>query len=79
MRHSYHSLLPVQLQSNLMEAAEKKRLDLLDVVIAETALAAPSKYHTAKTLGDRRFYNEPRQAIPNAGFIHPVPPNMSRI
>lgn len=79
MKHTYHSLLPIQLQSNLMATANE-RPDLLDKVIEETMLAAPNKYHTAKTLGARVFFNEPRQAkTPMAGFIHPVPQGMNRI
>lgn len=79
MKHPYHSLLPVQLQHTLMEAAERKRLDLLDDTIQQVQSSAPNKFHTAKTLSDRRFYNEPRQVIPNAGFINPVPQGMSRV
>jgi len=78
MKHAYHSMLPIQLQHNLMTTANE-RPDLLDKVIAETMLAAPNKYHTAKTLGTRVFNNEPRQAsTPMAGFIHPVPQGMNR-
>jgi hypothetical protein len=79
MRYAYHSLLPIQLQSNLMSAAETKRIDVIDITIAATVVSAPSKYHTAKTLDERRFYDEPRQVIPHAGFIRAVPPNMSRV
>jgi hypothetical protein len=79
MRYAYHSLLPIQLQSNLMGAAETKRIDVIDITIAATMVSAPSKYHTAKTLDQRRFYDEPRQVIPHAGFIRAVPPNMSRV
>lgn len=79
MKHPYHSLLPVQLQNVLMQAAERKRLDLLDETIQDVQRSAPSKFHTAKTLDQRRFYNEPRQVIPNAGFINPVPHGMSRV
>ena len=79
MRYAYHSLLPIQLQSNLMSAAETKKLDMIDAAIASTVVSAPSKYHTAKTLDERRFYDEPRQVIPHAGFIRAVPPNMSRV
>lgn len=78
-RYAYHSLLPIQLQSNLMSAAETKKLDMIDAAIASTVVSAPSKYHTAKTLDERRFYDEPRQVIPHAGFIRAVPPNMSRV
>ncbi len=79
MRYAYHSLLPIQLQSNLMSAAETKKLDMIDAAVAATVVSAPSKYHTAKTLDERRFYDEPRQVIPHAGFIRAVPPNMSRV
>ncbi len=79
MRYSYHSLLPIQLQSNLMSAAETKKLDMIDAAVAATVVSAPSKYHTAKTLDERRFYDEPRQVVPHAGFIRAVPPNMSRV
>ena len=79
MRYAYHSLLPIQLQSNLMSAAETKKLDMIDAAVASTVVSAPSKYHTAKTLDERRFYDEPRQVIPHAGFIRAVPPNMSRV
>ncbi len=78
-RYAYHSLLPIQLQSNLMSAAETKKLDMIDAAVAATVVSAPSKYHTAKTLDERRFYDEPRQVIPHAGFIRAVPPNMSRV
>lgn len=78
-KHTYHSMLPVQLQSNLMSAAETKKLDIIDAAIAATMVSAPSKYHTAKTLDQRVFFNEPRQInIPMAGFIHPVPQGMTR-
>ncbi len=79
MRYAYHSLLPIQLQSNLMSAAETKKLDMIDAAIASTVVSAPSKYHTAKTLDERRFYDEPRQIVPHAGFIRAVPPNMNRV
>jgi hypothetical protein len=79
-KYSYHSLLPIQLQSNLMSAAETKKLDMIDAAIAATMVSAPSKYHTAKTLDERVFFNEPRQiTTPMAGFIHPVPKGMIRI
>ncbi len=67
------------MQSNLMSAAETKKLDMIDAAIASTVVSAPSKYHTAKTLDERRFYDEPRQVVPHAGFIRAVPPNMSRV
>jgi len=79
-KYSYHSMLPVQLQSNLMSAAETKKLDLIDAAIAATMASAPNRYHTAKTLDQRVFFNEPRQTTtPMAGFIHPLPQGMSRI
>lgn len=78
MKHSYHGLLPVQLQNILMEATKSGRMDFLDEAISQVQALAPDKFHTDKTLAQRKFYNEPRRVIPNAGFIHPVPPNMSR-
>ncbi len=62
-----------------MSAAETKKLDMIDAAVAATVVSAPSKYHTAKTLDERRFYDEPRQVVPHAGFIRAVPPNMSRV
>jgi hypothetical protein len=62
-----------------MSAAESQRLDVLDRTIRETMTAAPTKYHTDKTLGERRFFNEPRQlGVANAGFIQSLAEGIRR-
>jgi hypothetical protein len=82
MKHKYHSMLPIQLQHNLMTAAETGRTDVLDNAIADVMSAAPKSFHTSKTLDTRIFYNQPNAKsgnIPMAGYIVPIPTTMSRI
>jgi hypothetical protein len=82
MKHKYHGMLPIQLQHNLMAAAETKRADLLDNTIADVMNASPKSFHTAKTLDTRIFYHQPNYKsgnVPMAGYIVPLPPTASRI
>jgi hypothetical protein len=82
MKHKYHSMLPIQLQHNLMSAAETGRADVLDNTIADVMAAAPKSFHTPKTLDTRIFYHQPNYKSGNiamAGYIVPLPPTTSRI
>ena len=82
MKHKYHSMLPIQLQHNLMSAAETKRDDVIDNAITDVMAAAPKSFHTAKTLDTRIFYHQPNYKsgnVPMAGYIVPLPPSVSRI
>lgn len=78
MKYSYNSLLPVQLQSILMSAAETQRIEAVDQAIARVHGLAPERFHNEKTLSGRKFHHEPRQFIPNAGFNVPLPNTIVR-
>jgi hypothetical protein len=53
-------------------------MEFLDRTIKDVYDAIPQKFHTEKTVSERRFFNEPRQLLPNAGYVMPFPPGISR-
>lgn len=77
-KHPHHTLLPIHLQNALMSAATSGRIEFLDRTIKDVYEATPQKFHTDKTVTERRFFNEPRQNIPNAGFEIRFPPGLGR-
>lgn len=77
-KHPHHTLLPIHLQNALMSAATSGRMEFLDRTIKDVYDSAPQKFHTEKTIAERRFFNEPRQLLPNAGYTMPTPPGLSR-
>ena len=78
MKHPYHTLLPVHMQKALMSAAATERIEMIDVTARELHAEAPHRFHDEKSVSLRRFYHEPRQNIPNAGFVVPYPLNGPR-
>lgn len=77
-KHPHHTMLPVHLQNMLMSAAASGRAEVVDRAIKDVYETMPHKFHTEKTISDRRFFNEPRQLLPNAGYVMPTPPGLSR-
>lgn len=77
-KHPHHTLLPIHLQNALMSAATSGRMEFLDRTIKDVYDAIPQKFHTERTVSERRFFNEPRQLLPNAGCVMPFPPGISR-
>ena len=45
----------------------------IDKVASELREVSPQRFHDTKSVELRVFYNEPRQSVPNAGFIMPYP------
>ena len=79
MKHPFHTLLPVHMQKALMSAAALERIEMIDITARELHAEAPHKFHDEKkSVALRRFYHEPRQLVPNAGYIFPYPSNQSR-
>ena len=78
MKHPHHTMLPVHLQNALRSAATSKRIEFLDRTIKDVYEAAPQKFHTEQTVSERRFLNEPRQLVPNAGYEIPFPSGRTR-
>jgi hypothetical protein len=72
MKHPYHTLLPTYLQKFLMDAAAVGLAEI-DKVASEMREVSPQRFHDSKSVELRVFYNEPRQSVPNAGFIVPYP------
>jgi len=72
MKHPYHTLLPTYLQKFLMDAT-KGGVAEIDKVASEMREVSPQRFHDNKSVELRVFYNEPRQSVPNAGFIVPYP------
>lgn len=77
-KHPHHTLLPIHLQNALMSAATLGRTEFLDRTIRDVYDALPQKFHTERTVSERRFVNEPRQLLPNAGYVMPFPLGISR-
>jgi len=69
MKHPYHTLLPVNMQAALMAAAETKTLGTIDAVVGQLNFTAPYLFHSGNSEKLRTFYHEPRQNVPNAGFV----------
>ena len=72
MKHPYHTLLPTYMQKFLMDAVEGGVAEI-DKVASEMREVSPQRFHDNKSVELRVFYNEPRQSVPNAGFIVPYP------
>jgi len=72
MKHPYHTLLPTYMQKFLMDAVEGGVAEI-DKVASELREVSPQRFHDIKSVELRVFYNEPRQSVPNAGFIMPYP------
>lgn len=72
MKHPYHTLLPTYMQKFLMDAVEGGVAEI-DKVASELREVSPQRFHDNKSVELRVFYNEPRQSVPNAGFIMPYP------
>jgi hypothetical protein len=72
MKHPYHTLLPTYMQKFLMDAVEGGVAEI-DKVASELREVSPQRFHDNKSVELRVFYNEPRQNVPNAGFIMPYP------
>jgi hypothetical protein len=72
MKHPYHTLLPTYMQKFLMDAVEGGVAEI-DKVASELREVSPQRFHDIKSVELRVFYNEPRQSVPNAGFITPYP------
>lgn len=72
MKHPYHTLLPTYMQKFLMDAVEGGVAEI-DKVASELREVSPQRFHDNKSVELRVFYNEPRQSVPNAGFIVPYP------
>lgn len=77
-KHPHHTLLPIHLQNALMSAATSGRIEFLDRTIKDVYEAIPQKFHTEQSVSERRFFNEPRQLLPNAGYVMPFPLGISR-
>ena len=77
MKHAYHSLLPVSMQMSLMHAAENG-IKQVDETVNEFYQNAPQRFHDVKSVSTRKFYHEPRQSIPNAGFNIALPEGINR-
>ena len=72
MKHPYHTLLPTYMQKFLMDAVEGGVAEI-DKVASELREVSPQRFHDNKSVELRVFHNEPRQSVPNAGFIMPYP------
>lgn len=72
-QHPYHTLLPTHMQKMLMDAAATGSLADVDRVVYELQSSSPFRFHDKNTVEWRMFYNEPRQLVPNSGFIVPYP------
>ena len=72
MKHPYHILLPTYMQKFLMDAVEGGVAEI-DKVASELREVSPQRFHDIKSVELRVFHNEPRQSVPNAGFITPYP------
>ena len=76
--HTYNNILPVQMQDALMQAAATGRIEVIDATISELHKKHPERFHNEQTVSSRRFHHEPRQSVPNAGFVVPFPEWMTR-
>ena len=71
--HPHHHL-----QNALKAAASSGRIETIDRAVKDIQMAAPNKFHDEKTVSERKFVNEPRQLLPNAGYVMPFPLGISR-
>lgn len=78
MDRPYHTLLPVYMQRALRDAAALERIEAVDATVRALQEQTPERFHNENTVARRRFYNEPRQSIPCASFVVPIPAGMSR-
>jgi hypothetical protein len=69
MKHPYHTLLPVQMQAALMEAALTENIKAIDSAVDHLHFVAPYLFHNGKSEALRTFHHEPRQNVLNAGFF----------
>lgn len=70
---TYHSLLPARLQAILMNAAETKRSDVIDIAISDCYAMAPDHFHNVDTVSSRVFQHQPARPLPMAGFVNSAP------
>lgn len=73
MKYPYHTLLPVHMQASLMAAAATEHIETIDIAASELRAAAPNRFHDSNSVALRKFYHEPRQLVPNAGFVVAYP------
>ena len=78
MKHQYHTLLPVHMQASLMTAAATQNMEAIDAAASALHTAAPNRFHDNQSVALRKFYHEPRQIVPNAGFVVAYPLNGAR-
>lgn len=69
MKHEYHTLLPVHMQEFLITAAFTENIEAIDAAVKQLNLVAPYKFQNESTEKLRKFYHEPRQNVPNDGFV----------
>jgi hypothetical protein len=53
-------------------------MEFIDQAIRDVQQAMPQKFHNEKTIAERKFYNEPRRIVPNAGFVIPLSAGVDR-
>jgi len=68
----YNTLLPLQLQNQLMAAGESGRMDSIDAAIADCYAKVPECFHNVDTLTQRVFFDQPARPLPMSYCIHPV-------
>ncbi|UOF82896.1 hypothetical protein [Caudoviricetes sp.] len=71
--HAYNNILPIHMQDTLMAAAATGRFEVVDATVIELQKKHPERFHNEHTVSGRRFHHEPRQSVPNAGFVVPFP------
>jgi hypothetical protein len=69
MKHPHNQLLPIHLQNMLMSAGDTGRDDLIDVAIKTAHSSYPNLFHDKDSVSSRVFHHEPRQIVPNAGYV----------
>jgi hypothetical protein len=52
-----------------MDAAATKSIIEIDNAARALHAAAPYKFHNDESVALRKFFHEPRQIVPNAGFV----------
>jgi hypothetical protein len=57
------------MQAALMEAAATKNTKAIDSAVDHLHFVAPYRFHNDKSEALRKFHHEPRQNVPNAGFV----------
>jgi hypothetical protein len=67
-----HNLLPHFLQQELMDAAQTRRIDVIDAVTESLRVRAAYRFHTEESLPKRVFLHEPRGQYVGT-FITPAP------